>query len=132
MTLKGEGLELVKDLLVNKNESLSKDIKEVKETVKKESKKTRKTIKSESVLTREELGEKLAAIPDKLLVEIKASQAQILADLLDKFESLELDHKHSQDLIKVIGKGIDKLFFKVQGNGELLTAFGEAAKVKQM
>lgn len=127
ISFKGEeAVGFAKNLIANK-----KDIQAVGQTVKKEGTKTRKTVKAEAILTREELGEKLADIPERFHVAIKASQAEILTELLGKFDTLALDHTHTHDLIKIIGEGIDNLFYTAKDNGELLTAFGEAAKMRQ-
>jgi len=90
-------------------EGMTGDMQEIKDNIKNEGRKTRETVTEEHDKIREILKE----IPEIFCKDLDESQNEILANVFTQINKLEIDIDGAKDLIEIVGKGIDELYYKV-------------------
>lgn len=136
VTFEGEGGVDAFTKMMDKNPAeikahMSKESNRTRKSVQTAAEATRATVQQEAQTTRATVQKMMDEMPDIFKDNLRKSEERLLRELFGKLETLELDINNTQDLIEIVGRGVDEVFFKQPSQEELLKAFQEMTVLKQ-
>ena len=109
----------IMERMEERQEGFENRFQKIEEKIEKQHDKTRIKVVEEHDKTREILAE----IPAIFRSNLKQTEENILAELLENTKELEAENEDIKDLIQMVGRGIDELFYKHPTKEDLLKAF---------
>ena len=108
------------------------DLDDVKDQIATENEKTRQHVSQEATHTRQQLLKRLDEMPKGVAKNIAKDQEAQFAEVLSKLDELDIEATHTQDLIEIVGQGIESAFHKQPTQDDLLKAFQQVAIAKDI
>ena len=118
-----KSVKIAQQMLDRQESKLASNVENLGKQLTTESTKTREAVKKEHDKTRETIHQYLKDMPQTFKAQLQKSEKNILNGTFKKMDSLALDIENTNDLIEIVGKGIDRNFMQDMYNTELLEAF---------